>query len=774
MIIVAESMFSGITTGTLDSNAADAGWNPGKYYLLTDGSNQYSDLWYTGDITTKFTMNVDMQMSATNGADSSWFFWGCNARPHQEDSTTNIGYVLERNDFSNFIALRFGGTILHQVNYTKDTNFDTLELDAVDGVFTVKYNGAVLFTYTDTSFPRSMPGTMYGWGARCGGTGNTHGIKNLLLQNSIVSQPVAPSTALITPGVSCPTTPWTADTNPTTAWADDNCPTPEFIPNPTPPPLFIPNPVLNPPTPPPPPTTPIQIPIRRGIALSGLEFGQGGTRGTLNTDYFNSAQATYNYFAAKGFTTVRLPFTWERLQPALLGALDPTYAGILDAEIAKAKNAGLRVILDMHNYGRYRIIADGGFTDTFPVFFDPLVQGGTPGSGVLQLFSFQRAILGSTNNPVNPATGYHITTDVTLVQDFGGNTFDNGWIEFFRSDDNNKYFFTMNAQAGQKHWELFKVVAGVQTQLDTGSFTFNYGDTHTIDIDVNQDHAGKVTVKIDGVQKSQVNTDAVLTHGAVAFFAVSIQMNMANFTLNVATDTSSANTNSGTFTIGQSQLPTTAFADIWAKIATRYANDPTVFAYDLMNEPHDMGVPTTPANYNTTSSVTLMYRAAITAIRAHDVTHGIFCELDQWAGAQNFVNNYGNNPTPWLTDPYNLLTYSFHYYFDDDHSGTYAQGFKASNDTAIPVDLTPILQWAKNQRLNIHCGEFGVPNLAEWQPCLTTFYTLANQYQVWTNHWAGGDQYTATTVIQPTGSSPNFVDRLQMAIVGATANLGGS
>lgn len=50
MIIVSESMFLGITTGTLDSNAADAGWNPGQYYLLTDGSNQYSDLWYMGGI----------------------------------------------------------------------------------------------------------------------------------------------------------------------------------------------------------------------------------------------------------------------------------------------------------------------------------------------------------------------------------------------------------------------------------------------------------------------------------------------------------------------------------------------------------------------------------------------------------------------------------------------------------------------------------------------------------------------------------------------------
>ena len=508
-------------------------------------------------------------------------------------------------------------------------------------------------------------------------------------------------------------------------------------------------------------------PFERGIALSGLDFGQG-IIGQLGTNYFVSAQSTWNYFAQKGFTTVRLPFLWERIQQNLYGALDPTFAGIIDGEIVKAKNAGIKVILDIHNYGRYHVIAPGGFTDSFPVYFDPLVQGGTPGGGILQLFSYQRAILGSTSNPVSPATGYHITTNAELVQDFGGQIYDSGWIEFFRTDDNNKYFFTMNAQTGNKHWELFKVVNGIQTLMDQGNFTFNYGDTHTIDIDVNQNTSGKVTVEIDGTQVTQQTTDVNLVHGHVSIFSVSVQINLSNFKLNVAGDTSTANTNSGTFILGSTQLPYAALNDVWTKIATRYKDEDTVLAYDLMNEPHDMTVPTTSSNYLTTSTVTNMFQQAINAIRGVDTDHYILAELDQWAGAQNFVNNYGSNPTPWLTDSANRLIYSFHYYFDNDHSGSYSQGFTSANNTNIPTDVTPIMEWAQNNNLMLHCGEYGVPNLSEWQICLTTFLTLCNTYNVWTNHWAAGDAYTATTEINPTGTAPNFVDALQMAIVGAS------
>lgn len=321
-----------------------------------------------------------------------------------------------------------------------------------------------------------------------------------------------------------------------------------------------------------------------GVALSGLEFSPNTLPGALNTDYFISAQATWNYLASKGVNIVRLPFLWERLQPVLGGALNTTYLGYIQGQVAFAQNAGLKVILDCHNYGQYNI------------------------SG--------------TNHRIG-------TTQVTIAN----------------------------------------------------------------------------------------------------------------------------------------------FANMWQLLATVFATNTTIIGYDTMNEPNNMPVATTSSNYNTTSTVTLMTQAAINAIRTVDSLHYIICELDNFAGGQNFNSQYGTNPTPWLTDSFNKLFYSFHYYFDNDHSGSYALPFSSANNTAITSDLTPLLSWSKTNNIRLYCGEFGVPAISDWQICLDTFLDLIHGYFVWWDYWAGGDAYTSVTGIQPSGSFPNYIDALQMTTLLETGEL---
>jgi endoglucanase len=41
------------------------------------------------------------------------------------------------------------------------------------------------------------------------------------------------------------------------------------------------------------------------------------------------SESSLDYFAAKRMNTIRVPITWERLQPTLNGALDTTYLGYL-------------------------------------------------------------------------------------------------------------------------------------------------------------------------------------------------------------------------------------------------------------------------------------------------------------------------------------------------------------------------------------------------------------------------------------------------------------
>ena len=110
-----------------------------------------------------------------------------------------------------------------------------------------------------------------------------------------------------------------------------------------------------------------------GTNLSGLEWAAPGLRHSLssapNIHFTVPRKADVAYLAACGFTKNRLPVQWELLQPMLPGtqanpaarkligepgSFHAGYAayitGLLDAHAA----SGMRCIIDLHNYARYR------------------------------------------------------------------------------------------------------------------------------------------------------------------------------------------------------------------------------------------------------------------------------------------------------------------------------------------------------------------------------------------------------------------------------------
>ncbi len=197
--LVNESMAVTPTTGSDTNASASTGWNAGGWFQLTNDVNQWDQYSYVGDITSNFDMSVDMRMSTTSGADGMWFSWGSSAFPHTEGDSAGIGYMVFRNDFGNSLEIRYAGSTLTSVSYTKDTSFDTLEVIQNGANIVVKYLGSTVINYTDSSYPRSLPGTNYGWGARCGGTGNVHDIKNLLLNTTGVTIPTGNFFSLFKP-----------------------------------------------------------------------------------------------------------------------------------------------------------------------------------------------------------------------------------------------------------------------------------------------------------------------------------------------------------------------------------------------------------------------------------------------------------------------------------------------------------------------------------------------------------------------------------------------
>lgn len=87
-----------------------------------------------------------------------------------------------------------------------------------------------------------------------------------------------------------------------------------------------------------------------GVNLSGAEFGAGGTRG-VNYDYTYPSHAEIDYYASKGLDVIRLPVLWERVQPTENGALDAAQLSYIDNVVNYAATKGIKVDLDIHNYG---------------------------------------------------------------------------------------------------------------------------------------------------------------------------------------------------------------------------------------------------------------------------------------------------------------------------------------------------------------------------------------------------------------------------------------
>jgi len=92
----------------------------------------------------------------------------------------------------------------------------------------------------------------------------------------------------------------------------------------------------------------------RGASLAGAEFSESKLPGTYGTDYIYPANDSVAYYKGKGMNLVRLPFRWERLQPQLNQALDPVELDRLKGLVEAATTQGVDVLLDPHNYARYR------------------------------------------------------------------------------------------------------------------------------------------------------------------------------------------------------------------------------------------------------------------------------------------------------------------------------------------------------------------------------------------------------------------------------------
>jgi endoglucanase len=181
--------------------------------------------------------------------------------------------------------------------------------------------------------------------------------------------------------------------------------------------------------------------------------------------------------------------------------------------------------------------------------------------------------------------------------------------------------------------------------------------------------------------------------------------------------------------IGSEQVPCAAFADFWEKLAGHYRDEEAIFAFGLMNEPHDTGGLWPAAA-----------QAAVDAIRrrAGAARQFILVPGDNWACAKDW-RKY--NETLAVDDPAGRVLYEVHLYFDPDSKGTYELSYDkaATTEDLGARRIGPFLQWLDEHHVQGFVGEIGVPgDDPRWLALLDSTLALLKSRGVGACYWAGG------------------------------------
>jgi endoglucanase len=208
--------------------------------------------------------------------------------------------------------------------------------------------------------------------------------------------------------------------------------------------------------------------------------------------------------------------------------------------------------------------------------------------------------------------------------------------------------------------------------------------------------------------------------------------------------------------IGSAALPATAFYDVWKKVALHYRNVPTVWAYDLINEP-----------YLDDDWVSIQAQQTIYAIRSVDMKKVIIA-MPQWENEEGYVAAFQG-----YNDPGDNLWYEDHVYFDRGSNGFYLGTYDEEGAyPTIGIDrVRPFVTWCRVHHAHCTVGEFGVPgswtgagtpvNDPRWEVVLDNFLSYLDQNGISSNYWEAGP-YGDTDSVEPTTSGQ---DSPQMAIL---------
>ncbi|KAA6301621.1 MAG: Endoglucanase [Candidatus Ordinivivax streblomastigis] len=119
-----------------------------------------------------------------------------------------------------------------------------------------------------------------------------------------------------------------------------------------------------------------------GVNLAGAEFGHGSRMpGEVNKDYFYPTLQDLDYWKSNNLPLLRVPFKWEHIQHEPYGELTAAEVEVLKNLLKEADKRDLKIILDLHNYGRRKVAGtdyiighDSLAIEAFSSFWSQLVK----------------------------------------------------------------------------------------------------------------------------------------------------------------------------------------------------------------------------------------------------------------------------------------------------------------------------------------------------------------------------------------------------------------
>lgn len=213
----------------------------------------------------------------------------------------------------------------------------------------------------------------------------------------------------------------------------------------------------------------------------------------------------------------------------------------------------------------------------------------------------------------------------------------------------------------------------------------------------------------------------------------------------------------GATVAGKVRVRVEDFCDVWVRLSNEFKGHPGVYAYGLMNEPHDMGE----------SSWKTISQAALDAIRKNgDRTLVLVCG-DCWGNAQGWEQKNGG---PWIHDPANNFAYEAHSYWDHNTSGAYQKSYdeELARDPQLRErgarHLADFVGWCRKHGVRGFLGEYGVPPDPRWLEVLDRFLAALDEAGMDGTYWAAGEWWWGYFMsVQP---DENYTkDKPQLAVL---------